>query len=330
MRTHWLSIAGMMLWSVAGTASAGCIANPANQPDGSFPRSLTGKLVYHSYVQYGDGSSQLFIYDFSAHVLKQVSRASWGITDPMNASFSPDGKWLLFMGVQGGTWNLFLWPVDGSHAPYNLTNSKGDALNEDPKFSADGKSVVFKYNGGNVMRGTLAFVNGVPSLKALVNLTRNNAQDSMPYLTPDGTKLMFAKGDGGADLGLYQQTLATGAVTSFDAVHGVSTYYPVVRSDGVVFYTKWNNAREQRDQLYAKIAPSDQAVALSINDCLGSNSDPAPVSGSNYMFFSSTTSGSYRLYLGDITSGKRWRLAPFGIDANASTAKLGANYYPGH
>ena len=31
------------------------------------PAALTGKLVYHSYVKYGDGTSQLFLYDFGPY-----------------------------------------------------------------------------------------------------------------------------------------------------------------------------------------------------------------------------------------------------------------------
>ncbi|HEX7817439.1 hypothetical protein [Dyella sp.] len=324
-----LTLSGLGLLAAAFAGQAACVANPGSQSDASFPKAFNGKLVYHSYVSYGDGTSQLFIYDFGARRLIQVSKASWGISDPMNASFSPDGKWLLFMGIKNNSWNVFLWPTDGSHLPYNLTNSKGDALNEDPKFSADGKSVVYKYNEGNVMRGSLVFANGVPSLKNLVNVTRNNAQNSMPFLSPDGSKLMFVKGSGGADLGLYQQDINTGAAVTFDATPGLSTYYPIVRADGVVFYTKWNNARQQHDLLYAKIGASDKPVELPINDCLSNNDDAAPVSGTSYVFFSSTTAGGYRLYLGDINSGKRWRMTQFGLDAEPNKAKLGASYYAG-
>ncbi len=320
---------GLFAAMFASESNAACVSNPPNQSNASFPSSLTGKLVYHSYVSYGDGTSQLFIYDFSARTLTQVSNASWGITDPMNASFSPDGKWLLFMGIQNNAWNVFMWPTNGSHAPYSLTNSTGATRNEDPKFSPDGSTVIFKQNSANVMQGTLSYPSGIPQFTSVINITNNKTQDSMPYMTPDGTKLLFSEGTGGANLGLYEETIATGATVPFDAVSGISTYYPVVRADGTVFYTKWNNASQQLDQLYTKTNPSDTPNQLSINDCISNNDDAGPVNGTNYVFFSSTTAGGYQLYLGDVSTGKRWSLTQFGVNSDTTKAKLGSSYYSG-
>lgn len=320
---------GILAALFAGESNAACVSNPPNQSNASFPSSLTGKLVYHSYVSYGDGTSQLFIYDFSAHKLTQVSSASWGITDPMNASFSPDGKWLLFMGIQNNAWNVFMWPTDGSHVPYSLTNSTGATRNEDPKFSPDGSTVIFKQNSANVMQGTLSYPSGIPQFTSVINITNNKTQDSMPFMTPDGTKLLFSEGTGGANLGLYEETIATGSTVAFDAVSGISTYYPVVRADGTVFYTKWNNATKQLDQLYTKTNASDTPNQLSINDCISNNDDAAPVNGTSYVFFSSTTAGGYQLYLGDINTGNRWSLTQFGVNSDTTKAKLGSSYYAG-
>ncbi len=320
---------GIVAAACGGEIQAACVNDPPNQSNASFPSSLTGKLVYHSYVSYGDGTSQLFIYDFTAHTLTQVSNASWGITDPMNASFSPDGKWLLFMGVQNNAWNVFMWPTNGSHIPYNLTNSTGATRNEDPKFSPDGSSVIFKQNSANDMQGTLSYPGGIPQFTSVIDITNNKTQDSMPFMTPDGTKLLFSEGSGGASLGLYEETIATGATVKFDAASGISTYYPIVRADGTVFYTKWNNARQQLDQLYTKTAASDTPTQLSIDDCVSNNDDAGPVNGTNYVFFSSTTAGGYQLYLGDISTGKRWSLTQFGVNADSTKAKLGSSYYAG-
>ncbi|RQS62585.1 hypothetical protein DID96_31320, partial [Burkholderia sp. Bp8963] len=64
-------VAGFALNLVGNAADAACISNPPSQSNASFPSALTGKLVYHSYVSYGDGTSQLFLYDFSARTLTQ-------------------------------------------------------------------------------------------------------------------------------------------------------------------------------------------------------------------------------------------------------------------
>ena len=68
---------------------------------------------------------------------------------------------------------------------------------------------------------------------------------------------------------------------------------------------------------------------MPINDCVSNNSDPAPVTGTNYVFFSSTTAGGYQLYVGDVTTGQRWSLSQFGVNADTTKAKLGSSYYGG-
>lgn len=70
-------------------ADAGCISNPRAQSSASFPASLTGKLLYHSYVDYGDGTSRIYLYDVSARTLTRLSQPSWGITDPMTRCSAP-------------------------------------------------------------------------------------------------------------------------------------------------------------------------------------------------------------------------------------------------
>ena len=56
--------------------------------------------------------------------------------------------------------------------------------------------------------------------------------------------------------------------------------------------------------------------------------DPAPVTGTNYVF-SSTTAGGYQLYVGDVTTGQRWSLSQFGVNADTTKVKLGSSYYGG-
>jgi Tol biopolymer transport system component len=320
---------GLVLAACGGEGHAACISNPQSQSNASFPSTLTGKLVYHSYVSYGDGTSQIFIYDFSAHTLTQVSKSSWGIKDPMNAVFSPDGKWLAFMGMTNGAWNLFMWQVGSNGAPVNLTNSTGQTRNEDPKFSPDGNSLFFKQNG-DVMQATLSFTSAGPVTTSVIDVTNQapSVESSMPYPSPDGAAVYYATGTG-ASLGLYKETIATHTKVAFDAPSGLSTYYPVVRADGTVFYARWKDAASKLDQIYTKVNPGDTPSQLSVNDCNSGNSDPAPVSNTSYVFFSSTTAGGYQLYLGDVNTGKRWSLTQFGVNADTTKAKLGSSYYGG-
>lgn len=323
-------VAGLLLAAMTIQGHAACVNYPSAQSDASFPAAaLTGKLVYHSYVSYGDGTSQLFIYDFAARTLTQVSKSAWGIKDPMNAVFSPDGQWLAFMGVTNNAWNVFLWQVGSSSNPVNMTNSTGQTRNEDPKFSPDGKSLFFKQNG-DVMQAVLSFTSAGPAFTSTIDITGTapSIENSMPFPTPDDSAIYFATGTG-ASLGIYKETIATHSKVAFDTPAGLSTYYPIVRADGTVFYARWENATSQLDQIYSKVNPGDTANQLPINDCKSNNSDPWPVSNTNYVFFSSTTAGGYQLYLGDVTNGNRWSLTQFGVNADSTKAKLGSNYYPG-
>ncbi|KVD27132.1 discoidin domain-containing protein [Burkholderia ubonensis] len=322
-------VAGIALNLSGGAAEAACISNPPAQSNASFPSALTGKLVYHSYVNYGDGTSQLFLYDFSAHTLTQLSKSTWGITDPMNGVFSPDGKWLAFMGIKNNAWNVFMLQLGTSNPPINMTNSTGATRNEDPKFSADGKTLVFKQNG-DVKQATLSYTSAGPVFTSVVSLTNApaGAEYSMPFLAPDASAVYYATGTG-ANMGLMKRTIATGATAVFDNPAGLQTYYPIVRADGAVFYARWKDT-SQLDQIYSKTAdPASTPNQLAINDCISNNSDPAPVNGTNYVFFSSTTAGGYQLYVGDVTTGQRWSLSQFGVNADTTKAKLGSNYYGG-
>jgi Tol biopolymer transport system component len=323
-------VTGIALNLFAGAAGAACVSDPPNQSNASFPASLTGKLVYHSYVKYGDGTSQIFLYDFTARTLTQLSKASWGITDPMNAVFSPDGKWITFMGVANNAWNVFMYQLGSNSAPVNMTNSTGATRNEDPKFSPDGKTLVFKQNG-DVKQATLSYTSAGPVFTSIVSLTNapSGAQYSMPYLSPDESAVYYASG-AGAGMGLMKRTIATGVIAAFDDPASLETYYPIVRADGNVFFAQWKDASSQLDQLYEKTAdPASTPNQLPINDCISNNSDPGPVNGTNFLFFSSTTAGGYQLYVGDVTTGQRWSLTQFGVNADTTKAKLGSSYYGG-
>ncbi len=132
----------------------------------------------------------------------------------MNAVFSPDGKWLAFMGITNNAWNVFLWQVGSSSLPVNMTNSTGQTRNEDPKFSADGKSLFFKQSG-DVMQATLSYTSTGPIFTSVVDITNTApaTENSMPFATPDGSAVYFATGTG-AGMGLYKETIATHATVN--------------------------------------------------------------------------------------------------------------------
>lgn len=65
LKVSLLSLALFLSPVASFSAHAACTANLALQPASSLP-ALGGRLVYHSYMEYGDGSSNLYLHDFKS------------------------------------------------------------------------------------------------------------------------------------------------------------------------------------------------------------------------------------------------------------------------
>ena len=181
-----------------------------------------GVIIYHSYSDYDAWDSELFMYDFSTNT-KDTLSLNWNIDNEMNAHISPDGSKIVFMGDDSGLprdWDIYIWNIGSEDAPNNLT-SRNNLRDEDPKFSPDGNSIVFKQNSDiKVMnlKGTI-----------IDEITNNGSsvEESMPYYTTDSHKIIYAKGakknsdiyiinnDGTDDTPLYNLV-------------DVQEYYPIV------------------------------------------------------------------------------------------------------
>jgi len=307
--------------------STGCQSNPTCIACGPFPITK-GQIVYHAYLNYGDGTSQIYLYKFNTNTTAQLSEPSWNIVDPMNAYFSPDGKKITFMGVQGGKWHVFLWTIGDANPPTNLTASFPDVgANEDPKFSTDGNSIYIK-RGQDIK----AIVLGTPN--TLVDITNNGTatEESMPYAAPDG-KSIYATQGAGAAMGVYQVNLNPLTYTACDAPGTIQTYYPVATDEGYLIYSQWRDAGRHNDQLVFKKTCTDPPLVLGFNDCLSENADAAPVNHDFVLFSGTQNATKYELFLGQISSGRRWTLDILeGVNTvkiNGQTPNiLGSDYTP--
>lgn len=229
LKVSLLSLALLLSPVASLPAHAACTANLALQPASSLP-ALGGRLVYHSYMEYGDGSSNLYLHDFKSKSTRQLNQPGWNIEDPMNAHFSPDGRYLTFMGRQNGAWHVFAWAIGGTQAPSNLTAAIG-GRNEDPKFSFDGRQVVLKHEG-DIRLATLVFNGdgsvGVSAWKAVTG-DGWSTEESMPFLTPSGKYVVYATGAGDS-LRVVRRNLENGQVSALATpAAGGRDYYPVVR-----------------------------------------------------------------------------------------------------
>jgi TolB protein len=112
--------------------------------------------------------------------------------------WSPDGKYLAFVGQRGGKYNLFRVPVGGGAEERLTTNSPYD---DGPDYSRDGKWIYFNSNrsGGWDVWRMPATGSGADD-KLAQRVTGDEAEDWFPHPSPNGKMLLvfsFPKGTAG-------------------------------------------------------------------------------------------------------------------------------------
>jgi Tol biopolymer transport system component len=321
------------IYSVNGDAQ--CTNNAILQPY-SISTLLRGRLVYHSYTSYGDGSSNLFLKDFRSNTLTQLNQNFWNIEDPINAHFSPNGRYITFMGKQNSRWNIFIWKVGGVLAPVNLSNNtqEFDGRSEDPKFSLNGNYIVYK-NNNDIVLIRINFTNSeTPFADGFWKITKNGylTEESMPYLSSDGKSVFYSQGAGAAS-DIYQINFKIKANTLFadrpslvSGKRSLAEYYPIVQNN-VLFFVGWKDSISKNDQIYSlpNLDYSYKPVGLGLNDCNANNSDPIFVDTSHIIFSSTRNGKFYNLYMGNIDTGKVWSLDKYGVNRPLKH-HLGATY----
>lgn len=282
--------------------------------------ALTGKLVYHSYSCYNCNDSKLILYDFVTNTNIELS-AHWKIQNPMNAHFSPDGNKIVFMGIDPNSnrWHIFLWHIGDTAQPVNLT-SAFNSRNEDPKFSSDGLSIIFKCSGRLTRIDTLG--------NLIAQYTVSQKEASMPYFINHDQNILYAaeKDDISS---LYSYNIQTTNINTIFDTNGIYAYYPITITDSSFIFTRWYSATNHHDQLYIGYLNSRSPVALPFNEATGDYSDAYPVN-SKYILLSSTrsdTKGGYDLYIADITTGIIWSLSNYNSSINTNRNELGSAYH---
>jgi Tol biopolymer transport system component len=311
--------------------SQACITGKTLEPDATFPL-VTGRVAYHSYRSYGDGTGHLFMYELSTRQLSPIDRPEWGIVDPINPHFSPDGRHIVFMGRARDNWDVFVWKVDSPDAPVNLTSTLG-GRNEDPKFSFDGQSIVIKHEADLLVGNVAIDGDDNLSISSWRALTSDGfaVEEGIPYFSADGQHIFYTRG-AGPDLRIWRIDVATGAKEPFATPPpGARDYYPSVLDDTAYFFTR-TSAGTGIDQLVQSSPdlPNDTPIELSLNVCTDNNSDAAPVN-SDWLIFSSTGysfNNRYGLVVGHLGDGRVWRFDPATLNIDDGTNKLGASYSP--
>lgn len=292
-----------------------------NSSDLELPRPdiKSGKLVYHHYTCYDCMDSEMFLYDFATGTLQNLSE-NWDISHPMNAHFSADGKQISFMAIAAnGSWDVFLYTLGSEDQPQNITNSSG-VRDEDPKFSFDGKSIVFKQNG------QLAIYD--METHKIQKLTSSSGDElSMPYFNISGDKIICSVGGGNeAYIGVYDITSKT--LTKLYDRQNILEYYPITLDDKNFYYSAHLAESNHVDQLYLGFWDGAQSKYLPFNKADADYSDACPVN-TDWLVLSSTrtgTKGGYDLYIANKNTGDIYSLSEYNSQINTSKWELGASY----
>ncbi|MDO8805921.1 MAG: hypothetical protein Q7R35_15990, partial [Elusimicrobiota bacterium] len=206
--------------------------NPAHavavswSPDGKY-LAFSGQKNHREY---------LFLYEPASGKVARASVA--GLAEMRQPAFSPDGKRLVFVGMQGGFNDLYEAPADllaaGGELPLSaaarLTDSARDEAS--PSYSPDGKSLVYSCEietpGGPARALCELRQGGAPVEEPLAG---GSVYD--PVYSADGSGIYFIA-DAGDNFELYRKERASGTVSRLTRSLG-GIFNPAVSADKVYF-----------------------------------------------------------------------------------------------
>lgn len=273
-----------------------------------------GWLVWHSYTAYSAMDSHLY-YKTPDGTVKTIEGS---FVHAMNGSFGTSPDKVAFMAIDQAAdeWDIFVYNAS-DESIINMTEYSG-FRNEDPKWSTDGKSIVFKRGRWNHdicgFKYDLALLD-VES-RQVTMLTDDLTEEAMPCFSGDGKYIYYAGYKNGIGA-IYRMDLKTKKRSTIYSENGVNAYYPITYNNDL-YFTKWRSRNDHHDQLMK--FDGRRTVSMPFNTSQHDYSDICPVSGSSYIY-SSTLNGDYDLFF----FNGRESIAL--TDFNSGKNELGADYF---
>lgn len=249
-----------------------------------------GWLLWHSYTSYEAGDSQLYLQNPQG----EISEITGDFIHAMNGNFGKSPDDIVFMAIDENAdeWDIFLYE---DKTVTNLTENSG-YRNEDPKWSPDGKSIVFKRGYWNADVNDFTYNLAWMDLerKEIKMLTDSLYEEAMPHFSEDGRYIYYTKYMEGYGK-ISRLNTETGEDELIFEEEKVNAYYPAVKN-GFLYFTKWFSDDNHHDEImiYADNTLKSAAFNSERYDC----SDACPIDGDK-MIYSSTIKGSYSLYYAD-------------------------------
>ena len=277
------------------------------------PAKFEGTLLFHNYSSYDGWDGQLYTLDLTSKKLTNLTAAWKTVKHTINGSFSPDGKYITFMGSEKPIedWDVFVTHWNGKvwEEPINLTGPNGKR-DEDPKFGLNNQ-IIFKENE-------------IVGITAIAGTPKYFKSGSMPYLLPNGKDYLFERN---GDIFLNKN----GAEIKMFAGDGLKSYYPIALNDKEFIYTRVQNSRHDGIMLgnYSG-APSKPYF---FNNDQWDSSDPFPYkNGTKYIFLVtgdySIPKGGYNLAIADLKAKKIIDIDSIYGNINTDLEELGPNWTP--
>lgn len=298
------------------------------KPRDSDIHNLTGTLFFHRYSDYGSWDATMWSLDLKRGSFHQINQQWTTVSSPINAHVSNDGQYLTLMGSATGLpkiegevqhdWDVFISHWDGSNwsDPINLTGPNGKR-DEDPKFSPDGKTIVYKEDG---VLATVASTGGTKTY-----LTIGKAESSMPYYRENGQDILFERQGK-----IYLKTKS--GDMEMDSGHGgISSYYPIGVDDQRFLFTRVQDS--QHDGIRWGYYDGRPAENLFFNNDTWDSSDSYPYQDAkDFIFLVSgdvnIPKGGYNLVIADLHAKKVVNIDDLYGDINTHLQELGPAWTP--
>lgn len=272
-----------------------------------------GWLMWHSYTDYFALDSRLFIRNPDGETIEITG----GFKHAMNGDFGNSPDDIVFMAIDSDAdeWDIYLYR---SGAVMNLTENSG-FRNEDPKFSPDGKTIVFKRGVWSHDEDDFVYDLALldPESCEVTILTEDISEQAMPYFSDDGKYIYYTDYTDSPGTICRLQTIDNSTETIY-AEPGVCAYYPIVMGRDL-YFAKWCSVENHTDIIIRY--DGAEFTGMPFNSPDYNSSDPCPIS-ENSMIYSGTQNGSYDLYYFD--GKKSHPLA----DINTGWHELGAAFFP--
>jgi len=284
---------------------------------------LSGTLFFHRYSDYASWDATMWSLDLQSGAFKQINKNWTTVLSPINAHVSSDGQYLTFMGSAAGLpnidgeiqhdWDVFISHWEGSQwsDPINLTGANGKR-DEDPKFSPDGKTIVYKENG---ILATVASTGGEKTY-----LSIGEAESSMPYYRTNGTDILFERR--GA---IYLKTVS-GDKLMDPGTGGESSYYPIGVDNERFLFTRVQDSKH--DGIRWGYYDGRESTDLFFNNDTWDSSDSYPYQNArDFIFLVSgdvnIPKGGYNVVIADLKRKKVVNIDDLYGDINSHQQELG-------